>query len=131
MQSAAARRAAYHRASGWRRFLSTLKRNVIVKARRRACLEKSFPYYEMLKNRLVFLDGGKMTIFISLSTTCCLGTTRAIRTGLEAMDALFQDFLREGGNPGCSGQAHRPKARKSIGRCLPRPRGCGGRNRVP
>src|SRR5260370_35253322 len=50
----------------------------------------------MLQNRLVFLDGGK-DVFYFLEFYVLLGNYSRDPDRLEAMDALFQDFLREAG----------------------------------
>src|SRR5216684_1518246 len=72
-----------------------IEENVIVKARR-ALFGEEMPYYEMLKNRLVFLDGGKDDFYF-LEHYVLLGNYSRDPDRLEAMDALFQDFLREAG----------------------------------
>jgi CII-binding regulator of phage lambda lysogenization HflD len=74
---------------------SDIEENVIVKARR-ALFGEELPYYEMLKNRLVFLDGGKDDFYF-LEHYVLLGNYSRDPDRLEAMDALFQDFLREAG----------------------------------
>jgi hypothetical protein len=72
-----------------------IEENVIVKARR-ALFGEEQAYYEMLKNRLVFLDGGKDDFYF-LEHYVLLGNYSRDPDRLEAMDALFQDFLREAG----------------------------------
>src|SRR5258707_753451 len=72
-----------------------IEENVIVKARR-ALFGEEMPYYEMLKNRLVFLDGGKDDFYF-LEHYVLLGNYSRDPDRVEAMDALFQDFLREAG----------------------------------
>src|ERR1700676_107109 len=72
-----------------------IEENVIVKARR-ALFGEEMPYYELLKNRLVFLDGGKDDFYF-LEHYVLLGNYSRDPDRLEAMDALFQDFLREAG----------------------------------
>ncbi len=72
-----------------------IEENVVVKARR-ALFGEELPYYEMLKNRLVFLDGGKDDFYF-LEHYVLLGNYSRDPDRLEAMDALFQDFLREAG----------------------------------
>jgi len=72
-----------------------IEENVIVKARR-ALFGEELPYYEMLKNRLVFLDGGKDDFYF-LEHYVLLGNYSRDPDRLEAMDALFQDFLKEAG----------------------------------
>jgi len=72
-----------------------IEENVIVKSRR-ALFGEELPYYEMLKNRLVFLDGGKDDFYF-LEHYVLLGNYSRDPDRLEAMDALFQDFLKEAG----------------------------------
>ena len=73
-----------------------IEENVIVKARR-ALFGEEFPaFYDMLKNRLVFLDGGKDDLFF-LEHYVLLGNYARDPDRFEAMDALFQDFLKEVG----------------------------------
>ncbi len=72
-----------------------IEENVVVKARR-ALFGEELPYYEMLKNRLVFLDGGKDDFYF-LEHYVLLGNYSRDPDRLEAMDTLFQDFLREAG----------------------------------
>ena len=52
----------------------------------------SQPLYDLLKNRLVFLDGGKDDIFF-LEHYVLLGNYVRDPDRFEAMDELFQDFL--------------------------------------
>src|SRR6202011_5004863 len=70
--------------------------NVILKARRALFGEDFASYYELLKNRLIFLDGGKDDVFF-LNHYVLLGNYVRDPDRFEAMDALFQDFLREAG----------------------------------
>jgi hypothetical protein len=75
--------------------LIDIEENVIGKSRR-ALFGEELPYYEMLKNRLVFLDGGKDDFYF-LEHYVLLGNYARDPDRLEAMDALFQDFLKEAG----------------------------------
>src|SRR5713101_9487355 len=70
--------------------------NVIGKARRALFGEDFSPYYELCKNRLIFLDGGKDDVFF-LEHYVLLGNYVRDPDRFEAMDALFQEFLREAG----------------------------------
>jgi len=70
--------------------------NVIAKARRALFGEEFASYYELCKNRLIFLDGGKDDVFF-LEHYILLGNYARDPDRFEAMDALFQDFLREAG----------------------------------
>src|ERR1700739_2709435 len=72
-----------------------LDENFIAKARR-ALFGEDWPYYEMLKSRLVFLDGGKDDFYF-LEHYVLLGNYSKDPDRLEAMDAVFQDFLKEAG----------------------------------
>src|SRR3989442_5960772 len=70
--------------------------NVIAKARGALFGEDFAPYYELCKNRLIFLDGGKDDVFF-LEHYVLLGNYVRDPDRFEAMDALFQEFLREAG----------------------------------
>src|SRR5213080_1187449 len=70
--------------------------NVIAKTRRALFGEDFAPYYELCKNRLIFLDGGKDDVFF-LEHYVLLGNYARDPDRFEAMDALFQEFLREAG----------------------------------
>ena len=70
--------------------------NVISKARRALFGEDFAPYYELFKNRLIFLDGGKDDVFF-LEYYILLGNYSRDPDRFEAMDTLFQEFLREAG----------------------------------
>ena len=69
---------------------------VIAKARRALFGEDFAPFYELCKNRLIFLDGGKDDVFF-LENYVLLGNYARDPDRFEAMDALFQEFLREAG----------------------------------
>ena len=70
--------------------------NVIAKARRALFGEDFVSYYELCKNRLIFLDGGKDDVFF-LEHYILLGNYARDPDRFEAMDTLFQEFLRETG----------------------------------
>jgi hypothetical protein len=71
--------------------------DVAVAKTRRALFGEDFsPYYELCKNRLLFLDGGKDDVFF-LEHYVLLGNYVRDPDRFEAMDALFQEFLREAG----------------------------------
>ncbi len=70
--------------------------NVIFKARRALFGEEFAPYYELLKNRFIFLDGGKDDSYF-LENYVLLGNYVRDADRFEAMDALFQDFLQQAG----------------------------------
>src|SRR5207253_135227 len=70
--------------------------NVIAKTRRALFGEDFAPYYELCKNRLIFLDGGKDDFFF-LEHYILLGNYARDPDRFEAMDELFQEFLREAG----------------------------------
>jgi hypothetical protein len=70
--------------------------NVIAKARRALFGEDFASYYELCKNRLIFLDGGKDDVFF-LEHYILLGNYSRDPDRFEAMDTLFQEFLREAG----------------------------------
>jgi len=76
--------------------LVDIEENVIAKARRALFGEEFTPYYEMLKNRLIFLDGGKDDFYF-LEHYILLGNYARDPDRFEAMDALFQEFLKEVG----------------------------------
>jgi hypothetical protein len=75
--------------------LIDIEENLVAKARR-ALFGEEYPYYEILKNRLVFLDGGRDDFYF-LEHYVLLGNYAKDPDRLEAMDAIFQDFLREAG----------------------------------
>src|ERR1700682_1152757 len=70
--------------------------NVVCKARRALFGEDFAPFYELLKNRLIFLDGGKDDRFF-LENYVLLGNYVRDPDRFEVMDALFHEFLREAG----------------------------------
>src|SRR5579862_1021462 len=70
--------------------------NVVCKTRR-ALFGDDFPgYYELLKNRLIFLDGGKDDSYF-LEHFVLLGNYVRDPDRFEAMDALFREFLQQAG----------------------------------
>ncbi|HUC52905.1 MAG TPA: hypothetical protein VMR90_02590 [Candidatus Cybelea sp.] len=69
---------------------------VIAKARRALFGEDFAPYYELCKNRVIFLDGGKDDVFF-LEHYVLLGNYARDPDRFEAMDVLFQEFIREAG----------------------------------
>jgi hypothetical protein len=70
--------------------------NVVSKARRALFGEDFAPFYDLLKNRLIFLDGGKDDRFF-LENYILLGNYVRDPDRFEVMDALFHEFLREAG----------------------------------
>src|SRR5260370_951772 len=70
--------------------------NVIAKARRALFGGDFSSYYELCKNRLIFLDGGKDDVFF-LEHYVLLGNYVRDPDRFEAVDTLFQEFLREAG----------------------------------
>ena len=73
--------------------LTDIEENVVSKARRALFGDDFAPLYDLLKNRLVFLDGGKDDVFF-LEHYVLLGNYARDPDRFEAMDELFQDFLR-------------------------------------
>jgi hypothetical protein len=69
---------------------------VIAKARRALFGDDFASYYELCKNRLIFLDGGKDDDFF-LEHYVLLGNYARDPDRFEAMDTLFQEFIREAG----------------------------------
>src|ERR1700674_1674775 len=76
--------------------LADIEDGVICKTRRALFGDDFAPLYELLKNRLIFLDGGKDDVFF-LEHYVLLGNYARDPDRFEAMDALFQEFLREAG----------------------------------
>lgn len=70
--------------------------NIISKTRRALFGEDFAPFFELCKNRLIFLDGGKDDVYF-LEHYVLLGNYVRDPDRFEAMDALFQEFLREAG----------------------------------
>ena len=76
--------------------VSDVEDNVIAKGRRALFGEDFTAYYELCKNRLIFLDGGKDDDFF-LEHYILLGNYARDPDRFEAMDMVFQEFLREAG----------------------------------
>jgi hypothetical protein len=76
--------------------VADVEENVISKARRALFGEDFAPFYDLCKNRIIFLDGGKDDVFF-LEHYVLLGNYVRDPDRFEAMDALFQEFLREAG----------------------------------
>src|SRR5882762_9818071 len=73
-----------------------VEENVVCKARR-ALFGEEFPaLYDLLKNRLIFLDGGKDDSYF-LEHFVLLGNYVRDPDRFEAMDELFQEFLQQAG----------------------------------
>jgi len=70
--------------------------NAIAKTRRALFGEDFLPFFELCKNRLIFLDGGKDDVFF-LENYILLGNYAKDPDRFEAMDVLFQEFLLEAG----------------------------------
>src|SRR5271154_5463153 len=76
--------------------LADIEDNIISKARR-ALFGEEFPaLYDILKTRLVFLDGGKDDVYF-LEHYVLLGNYVRDPDRFEAVDEVFQEFLREAG----------------------------------
>src|SRR5438270_4885550 len=86
--------------------LVDVEENTIVKTRRALFGEDFSPYYELLKNRVIFLDGGKDDVFF-LENYVLLGNYARDPDRFEGMDALFQEFLREAGITVADDPAHK------------------------
>jgi hypothetical protein len=76
--------------------LADIEESTITKTRRALFGDDFAPYYEILKNRLIFLDGGKDDFFF-LEHYVLLGNYARDPDRFEAMDNLFQEFLTEAG----------------------------------
>ncbi len=76
--------------------VADVEENVISKTRRALFGEDFARFYELCKNRIIFLDGGKDDVFF-LEHYVLLGNYVRDPDRFEAMDALFQEFLREAG----------------------------------
>src|SRR5499427_8018787 len=86
--------------------LTDVEENTTAKTRRALFGEDFAPYYELCKNRLIFLDGGKDDVFF-LEYYVLLGNYAKDPDRFEAMDALFQEFLREAGITVSDDPAHK------------------------
>ncbi|HET8924609.1 MAG TPA: hypothetical protein VFN26_16620 [Candidatus Acidoferrum sp.] len=76
--------------------VADVEENVISKTRRALFGEDFTPFYELCKNRIIFLDGGKDDVYF-LEYYVLLGNYVRDPDRFEAMDTLFQEFLREAG----------------------------------
>ncbi|HKV23020.1 MAG TPA: hypothetical protein VJN93_00370 [Candidatus Acidoferrum sp.] len=76
--------------------LVDIEESVIAKTRRALFGEDFALLYEVLKNRILFLDGCKDDVYF-LEHYVLLGNYARDPDRFEAMDALFQDFLCEAG----------------------------------
>ncbi len=72
-----------------------VEENIIAKARKALFGEEFTPLYDLLKNRLIFLDGGKDDTYF-LEHYVLLGNYARDPDRFEAMDALFQELLSQG-----------------------------------
>jgi hypothetical protein len=73
-----------------------VEENVISKTRRALFGEDYSGYFDLLKNRLVFLDGGKDDVYF-LEHYVLLGNYSRDPDRFESMDTLFQELLGETG----------------------------------
>src|SRR6202790_1394413 len=73
-----------------------VEENVISKARRALFGDDFAPLYEMLKNRLIFLDGGKDDPYF-LDRYVLLGNYTRDPDRFESVDTLFLELLRNAG----------------------------------
>ncbi|GAC1616006.1 MAG: hypothetical protein PVS2B2_18010 [Candidatus Acidiferrum sp.] len=73
-----------------------VEENVISKTRRALFGEDFAARYDLLKNRLIFLDGGKDDVYF-LEHYVLLGNYSRDPDRFESMDALFQELLCEAG----------------------------------
>jgi hypothetical protein len=99
--------------------LIDIEENVVAKARKALFGEDYGSYYELLKNRLTFLDGGKDDFYF-LEHYVLLGNYARDPDRFEAIDALFQEFLKEAGveppeetATGKSGQSYRELSKEA------------------
>jgi hypothetical protein len=76
--------------------LTDIDENVIAKARRALFGEEFAPFYDLLKNRIVFLDGGKDDSYF-LEHYVLLGNYSRDVDRFEVIDELFLEFLKETG----------------------------------
>jgi hypothetical protein len=73
-----------------------VEENIIAKARKALFGEEFAPLYDLLKNRLIFLEGGKDDAYF-LEHYVLLGNYARDPDRFEAMDALFQEVLNHAG----------------------------------
>jgi class 3 adenylate cyclase len=76
--------------------VTDVEENVICKTRRALFGDDFAPIYDVLKNRLIFLEGGKDDVFF-LEHYVLLGNYVRDLDRFEAMDDLFQNFLADSG----------------------------------
>ena len=76
--------------------LIDIEENIIAKARRALFGEEFTPFYDLLKNRLIFLDGRKDDHFF-LEHYVVLGNYSRDPDRFEVMDEVFQEFLKQTG----------------------------------
>jgi len=76
--------------------LSDVDEHVIAKARRALFGDDFLPFYELMRNRLIFLDGGKDDVYF-LEHYVLLGNYARDTDRFEGMDILFQELLRNAG----------------------------------
>jgi CII-binding regulator of phage lambda lysogenization HflD len=76
--------------------LTDVEEHVISKGRRALFGDDFAPLYELLKNRIIFLDGGKDDVYF-LQHYVLLGNYSRDADRFEVMDLLFQKFLRDAG----------------------------------
>ena len=76
--------------------LVDIEENVMAKTRRALFGEDFAPLYELLKNRIIFLDNCKDDMFF-MENYVLLGNYSRDPDRFEAMDILFQEFLLEAG----------------------------------
>ena len=78
--------------------LVDIEETILAKARRALFGEDYAPFYELLKNRLIFLDGGKDDFYF-LEHYVLLGNYARDPDRFEAIDSFLQDFLAQSGVP--------------------------------
>jgi CII-binding regulator of phage lambda lysogenization HflD len=76
--------------------LTDVEEHVISKGRRALFGDDFAPLYELLKNRIIFLDGGKDDVYF-LQHYVLLGNYSRDADRFEVMDLLFQKFLLDAG----------------------------------
>ena len=74
--------------------LLEVEESIVSKARRALFAEECAAQYELMKNRLVFVEGGKDDVLF-LEHYVLLGNYLRDQDRFETLDALFLDFLRE------------------------------------
>jgi CII-binding regulator of phage lambda lysogenization HflD len=76
--------------------LADVDENVIAKTRRALFGDDFAPFYDLMKNRIVFLDGGKDDFYF-LNHYVLLGNYARDLDRFEAMDVIFRELLRKAG----------------------------------